>query len=363
MPAARTASAVVSAMWTSGTSIAALIESATLCIVFVHSTSSSAPAVASVRASAASSVPASSQRPVRCSSSIAREVDRAEQAVGGVQSAEPVAHLLVDEPVVLDRRLPAHPAEQPDPLHVRPSTGLDVAAKVPVIAGHLASHGELRDRLQHPHQTAQLTFGHEVHPRPVPVGLERPRSVDRVGPLDDVRVDAHGPVELGELDDLLELLAARRLRALSDTRAEPRSSVCQLLHGRLRCLPLREVRRVREVVEDDFRLLVHEEGLFDSHAVPFARGCLLLRPSRARSKKAITRRSYSAGRASMPPVCCEPGTSQIDFGSAGRVVVLRLPDVLAAETVLGIDQEAPSEARFARCDSRSAAAAHGSRTP
>ena len=91
-----------------------------------------------------------------------------------------------------------------------------------MVARHLPSHDELRDWLQQPHDAAQLTFGHEVHPRSVAVGLERPRSVDRVGALDDVRMDARRPVELGELDDLLELLAARGLRALPDTRSQPR---------------------------------------------------------------------------------------------------------------------------------------------
>ena len=35
----------------------------------------------------------------------------------------------------------------------------------------------------------------------------------------------------------------------------------------------------------------------------------------ASSKKPTTRRSYSSGRASMPPVCPAPGTSQISLGS------------------------------------------------
>ena len=34
----------------------------------------------------------------------------------------------------------------------------------------------------------------------------------------------------------------------------------------------------------------------------------------SRSKNAITRRSYSVGCASVPPMCPEPGTSQISFG-------------------------------------------------
>ena len=39
------------------------------------------------------------------------------------------------------------------------------------------------------------------------------------------------------------------------------------------------------------------------------------RLSRVSSRKPMTRRSYSAGWASMPPVCCRPGTFQICFGS------------------------------------------------
>ena len=45
------------------------------------------------------------------------EVHGAQQAVGGVQPAEALARDLVDEPVVLDRGLPAHPPEQADALH------------------------------------------------------------------------------------------------------------------------------------------------------------------------------------------------------------------------------------------------------
>ena len=40
-----------------------------------------------------------------------------------------------------------------------------------------------------------------------------------------------------------------------------------------------------------------------------------LRSSNARSTNSMTRRSYSAGWASMPPVCSDPGTLHIAFGS------------------------------------------------
>ena len=58
-----------------------------------------------------------------------------------------------------------------------------------MIPAHLARHEELRDWLQQPHRAVQLTLGHELHTRPLAFGLERPRSVDRVGPLDDARVE------------------------------------------------------------------------------------------------------------------------------------------------------------------------------
>ncbi len=47
-------------------STAASIASATMCIVLVHSTTHSAPADSSPRASAASSAPAASQSPATC---------------------------------------------------------------------------------------------------------------------------------------------------------------------------------------------------------------------------------------------------------------------------------------------------------
>ncbi len=68
-PAATTARAVTSARWTNGTDVASSIRSATLCIVFVQSRSSSAPPFSSTRASAASNLPADSQSPARCISS------------------------------------------------------------------------------------------------------------------------------------------------------------------------------------------------------------------------------------------------------------------------------------------------------
>jgi hypothetical protein len=50
--------------------VACSIRSATLCIVFVQSRSSSAPASSSNRASAASMAPADAQSPARCISSM-----------------------------------------------------------------------------------------------------------------------------------------------------------------------------------------------------------------------------------------------------------------------------------------------------
>ena len=110
-PLACTAAAVVSAMWTKGTSIAATIASATLCIVFVQSTISSAPGPGQrtrlLCQPLARLVPL--PRPLQLLD--LREFDRAQQAVGRVQPAEAVAHRLVDQAVVLGGGLPAHPAE------------------------------------------------------------------------------------------------------------------------------------------------------------------------------------------------------------------------------------------------------------
>jgi len=68
-PAARMASAVGSAMCSSGMPTAASMASATLCIVFVQTTTKSAPAASSERAAPASSSPAASQSPACCSRS------------------------------------------------------------------------------------------------------------------------------------------------------------------------------------------------------------------------------------------------------------------------------------------------------
>ena len=90
--------------------------------MFVHRTSSSAPASSSARASRgephARLVPASS----RCSTSIsAKSTDRSRQSAE-CRPPSRCGDELVDEPVVLDRRLPAHAAEQADALH-RPTAG------------------------------------------------------------------------------------------------------------------------------------------------------------------------------------------------------------------------------------------------
>ena len=70
IPAAETAAATLSTMCTRGMSTAASIASATLCMVFVHSTRISAPAPSSAWAALASRAPASSHDPATCSSSI-----------------------------------------------------------------------------------------------------------------------------------------------------------------------------------------------------------------------------------------------------------------------------------------------------
>ena len=117
IPAAATATATLSTMWMRGMSTAASIASATLCMVFVHSTSSSAPARSSglggARQPGAGLVP----RSRRLQLLDLGEVDRPQQQRGGVQAPQAGAGLLVRQPVVLHRRLPAHPAEQAEDLH------------------------------------------------------------------------------------------------------------------------------------------------------------------------------------------------------------------------------------------------------
>ena len=68
--AAVIASAVLSPMCRSGTSRPSVTASATVCIVFVHRSTISAPAACSDRASVASSSPARAQSPASCSRAI-----------------------------------------------------------------------------------------------------------------------------------------------------------------------------------------------------------------------------------------------------------------------------------------------------
>ena len=96
---------------------AASIASATLCIVFVQSTTHSAPAASSPRASAARRAPAAAQSPDACIASTSAKSTDAITQPGRVEATEPVPDALVDEPVVERRALPAHPAEQSDATH------------------------------------------------------------------------------------------------------------------------------------------------------------------------------------------------------------------------------------------------------
>ena len=87
--------------------------SATLCIVFVHSTSSSAPA-RTARRLRASRAAASSQPPLRWSGSISAKSTQRMRHSARMPAALAVARRLVDHAVVLGRRLPAHAAQEPD---------------------------------------------------------------------------------------------------------------------------------------------------------------------------------------------------------------------------------------------------------
>ena len=66
------------------------------------------------------------------------------------------------------------------------------------------------------------------------------------------------------------------------------------------------------------RLPVHErvvEGVHEEHDRRDGEHAPLGHRARLRSKKPTTRRSYSSGRASMPPVCPDSGISQSSLGS------------------------------------------------
>jgi len=121
------------------------------------------------------------------------------------------------------------------------SAALDVPLQIPVVARKLASHDPTHDRFQETHHTAELSLGHEVHPRSGAVRRERPCPVDWEPPLDDVHAQALGPDELGEFGHLLELPAQRRLEALPEAGAKTRGSFRELLRRGVSRLPIGEV--------------------------------------------------------------------------------------------------------------------------
>src|SRR5450432_3829855 len=98
-----------------------------------------------------------------------------------------------------------------------------------------------------------------------PVGLEGPGPVDRLRALDDMYVKACRPIELRELDNLLELLDSGWFRAFPNTCPQPGWPIGELLHRRLGRLPVTEVRRVRHVIKDRLRRCVHDERFNEPH--------------------------------------------------------------------------------------------------
>jgi hypothetical protein len=98
-----------------------------------------------------------------------------------------------------------------------------------VIPGELARHHPLDDRSDEPSWALELTFGHEYHLCPGTIGLQGPGSVDRLRALDDMHMKARRPIELRELDDLLELLYPGgfvRSRTRVPNPGEPSESCC-----------------------------------------------------------------------------------------------------------------------------------------
>jgi hypothetical protein len=89
--------------------------------------------------------------------------------------------------------------------------GFDVAAAILVVLGELALHHASGDGLGEAQHSREGALRSEGHSAPFVRGPEDPGAIDRVRPLDDVHPQPVWTVELGELDDLLELLAPRRL--------------------------------------------------------------------------------------------------------------------------------------------------------
>ncbi len=113
-PARVTTSAVTSARCSSGIPTARCTWSATLCIVFVHSSSRSAPSrLESLRRLSkqlASFVPL----PCDLQALDIGEVDRHQDHTSRVQSTKALSHELVGQPVVLGAALPTHATKHPD---------------------------------------------------------------------------------------------------------------------------------------------------------------------------------------------------------------------------------------------------------
>src|SRR5436190_20153782 len=92
----------------------------------------------------------------------------------------------------------------------------EVAAQLLVVIGEVPRHSDAHDRAEEAGRAAQIAFHDAPDPgASVAIGLERPRAVDGLRAPDHVHLQPLRSLERGELDDLLELLHPRRLRALA----------------------------------------------------------------------------------------------------------------------------------------------------
>ena len=154
-PAPRTAAAVTSAMWISGTPVAASIASATLCIVLVQSTTHSAPAASSGGGLGGEQAAGVLPVPRGLHGLDLGEVDGGHQHAGRVEAAEAVAHRLVEDLVVERGALPAHPAQQADLAHRRcTSVHAPIQPAGSTVTAWPAAPGELR-RVRRPPRDAR----------------------------------------------------------------------------------------------------------------------------------------------------------------------------------------------------------------
>ena len=94
------------------------ISSKTLCMVFVQRRAKSAPAASTARKASPSITAIRSHSPSLLQGLDLGEIDRVKDDPGRMETAELLLDRLVDDPVVFERRFPAHAADESDRFHL-----------------------------------------------------------------------------------------------------------------------------------------------------------------------------------------------------------------------------------------------------